>query len=71
MVDEIVIYEITQEVLVGDNRVIVDYTMDKGGKYEYRDALHFTKEQWAAWTTEADEPYITKCVLEILGLTAA
>lgn len=46
MPDEIVLYEITQDVLVGSTRVIVDYTMDKGGKYEYRDALHFTAAEW-------------------------
>jgi hypothetical protein len=45
-------YTITQEALVGSTRVIVDYTMDKGGPMEWRDALHFSILDWDSQTPE-------------------
>src|ERR1700741_4809239 len=55
MTGQTTIYQITQEALIGSTRVIVDYTMDKGGKYEWRDALHFSIEDWANQTPETIE----------------
>jgi len=37
---------IDKEILIGSTRVIVDYTMDKNGPMEWRDALHFSIEEW-------------------------